>query len=165
MQALMLLSAYLLPCDRDDLFTNGTSAIGLQFGWKSSAVVTCILPFIAVALFKVHINRNFARSFKYYVPTESELHDARIRAQARNIKENHSENCVGHPALHEALRTPVLYENMMPLLAQVYSGRLDSEQTTTRECSEQQIEVCVLPGGIQIARIDQSDLEYDPVLY
>ena len=53
----------------------------------------------------------------------------------------------------------------MPFLAQVYSGRLDSEQTTMRECSEQQIEVCVLPGGIQIAGIDHSDLEYDPVLY
>jgi len=114
--------------------------IGLQFGWRSSAVVTCIPPFIAVALFKVHINRNFVRSFKYYVPTESELHDARIRAQASYIKENHNENRVGHPALHEALHTPVLYENMMPLLAQVYSGRLDSEQTTMRERSEQQIE-------------------------
>jgi len=161
----MLLSAYSLPCDRDDLFTNGTSAIVLQFGWRSSAVVACVLPFIAVALFKVHINRNLARPFKYYVPTESELQDARIRAQASYVEENHNENRVGHPALHEALHTPVLYENMMPLLAQVYSGRLDSEQTTMRERSEQQIEVCVLYGGIQIPGIDQNDLGYDPVLY
>ena len=116
-------------------------------------------------LFKVCIKRKFARPFKFYVPTESELRDAQIDVQAGYIERNRIENCVGHPTLHEALHTPVLDDNMMPLLAQVYSGRIDSEQTTMRVCSEQQIEVCVLPGGIQIAGIDQSDLEYDPVLY
>lgn len=116
-------------------------------------------------LFKVCIKRKFARPFKFYVPTESELRDAQIDVQAGYIERNRIENCVGHPTLHEALHTPVLDDNMMPLLAQVYSGRLDSEQTTMRVCSEQQTEVCVLPGGIQIAGIDQSDLEYDPALY
>ena len=107
-------------------------------------------------LFKVCIKRKFARPFKFYVPTESELRDAQIDVQAGYIERNRIENCVGHPALHVALHTPVLYDNMMPLLAQVYSGRLDSEQ---------QIEVCVLRGDIRISGIDQSDLGYDPVLY
>jgi hypothetical protein len=53
----------------------------------------------------------------------------------------------------------------MPLLAQVYSGRLDAEQTKLGEYGEQQADARVLPGGIRIAGIEQNDLEYDPALY
>jgi hypothetical protein len=67
--------------------------------------------------------------------------------------------------LHAKLFTPMLHANMMPLLAQVYSGRLDHEQTKLGEYGEQQADARVLPGGIRIAGIDQNDLEYDPILY
>jgi hypothetical protein len=57
-------------------FINSPLAIGLQSGWESFALLACIPPFILVLLFKVYIERTFARSFKYYVPTESELRDS-----------------------------------------------------------------------------------------
>ncbi|KAH9952686.1 DUF221-domain-containing protein [Russula dissimulans] len=128
--------------------------MGLQYGWKSFAWVAGIPPFVIVILFKVYINRVFARPFRYYVPTER-----------GDIKGNRLEKRFGHPALYADLFTPMLHANMMHLLAQVYSGRLDSGLTKLREYGGQQMDARVLPGGIRIAGILQSDLEYDPALY
>lgn len=139
--------------------------MGLQYGWKSFAWVAGIPPFIIVILFKVYINRVFARPFRYYVPTEYEIRTAQVHSQRGDIKGNRLEKRFGHPALHAELFTPMLHSNMMPLLAQVYSGRLDKEQMKLREYGGQQMDARVLPGGIRIAGIDQNDLEYDPVLY
>jgi hypothetical protein len=140
-------------------------AIGLQYGWKSFAWVAGIPPFIIVILFKVYINRVFARPFRYYVPTEAEVRNAQVHSTRGDIKGNRLGKRFGHPALHAKLFTPMLHANMMPLLAQVYRGRIDTEQTKLGEYGEQQADARVLPGGIRIAGIDQSDLEYDPALY
>ena len=140
-------------------------AMGLQYGWKSFAWVAGIPPFIIVVLFKVYINRVFARPFRYYVPTEAELRNAQVHSQRGDVKGNRLGKRFGHPALHAKLFTPMLHANMMPLLAQVYKGRLDTEQTKLGEYGEQQADARVLPGGIRIAGIDQSDLEFDPILY
>ncbi|KAI0251134.1 DUF221-domain-containing protein [Lactifluus subvellereus] len=139
--------------------------MGLQYGWKSFAWVAGIPPFIIVILFKVYINRVFARPFRYYVPTEHEIRTAQVHSQRGDIKGNRLEKRFGHPALHAELFTPMLHANMVPLLAQVYSGRLDSTQMKLGEYGGQQMAARVLPGGIRIAGIDQNDLEYDPVLY
>jgi hypothetical protein len=139
--------------------------MGLQYGWKSFAWVAGIPPFIMVILFKVYINRVFARPFRYYVPTESELRNARVHSERGDVKGNRLEKRFGHPALHAELFTPLLHANMMPLLAQIYSGRLGSEQTKLGEYGGQQMDARVLPGGIRIAGINQNDLEYDPALY
>jgi len=139
--------------------------IGLQLGWKSSAWAASIPPFIIVILFKVYINRVFARPFKYYVPTEAELRDAQVHSTRGDIEENSLEKHFGHPALHAELFTPVLYANMMPLLAQVYSGRTNTEETKLGEYDNKQTDAHILPGGIRIAGIDQSDLEYEPAPY
>ncbi|KAI9465279.1 hypothetical protein BJY52DRAFT_1388541 [Lactarius psammicola] len=139
--------------------------MGLQYGWRSFAWVAGIPPFIIVILFKVYIDRVFARPFRYYVPTEAELRNAQVHSQRGDVRGNRLEKRFGHPALHAELFTPMLHANMMPLLAQVYSGRLNSEQTKMREYGGQQLDARILPGGIKIAGVDQSDLEYDPILY
>jgi len=139
--------------------------MGLQYGWKSFAWVAGIPPFVIVVLFKVYIDRNFARPFRYYVPTEAELRNAQVHSQRGDIKGNRLEKRFGHPALHKELFTPMLHANMMPLLAQVYSGRLNSEQTKLREYGGQQMDARVLPGGVRIAGINESALEYDLALY
>jgi calcium permeable stress-gated cation channel len=139
--------------------------MGLQYGWKSFAWVAGIPPIIIVILFKVYITRVFSRPFRYYVPTESEIRNARVHSERGDIKGNRLEKRFGHPALHAELFTPMLHANMMPLLGQVYHGRLDSEQTKLREYGGQQMDARVLPGGIRIAGINQNDLEYDPALY
>ncbi|KAI9441650.1 DUF221-domain-containing protein [Lactarius indigo] len=129
--------------------------MGLQYGWRSFAWVAGIPPFIIVILFKVYINRVFARPFRYYVPTEAELRNAQVHSQRGDIKGNRLEKRFGHPALHAELFTPMLHANMMPLLAQVYSGRLDREQAKMGEYGGQQLD-CAHTA---------SDLEYDPILY
>jgi calcium permeable stress-gated cation channel len=139
--------------------------MGLQYGWKSFAWVAGIPPFIIVILFKIYITRVFARPFRYYVPTESELRNARVHSERGDVKGNRLEKRFGHPALHAELFTPLLHANMMPLLAQIYRGRLGSEQTKLGEYGGQRMDASVLPGGIRIAGIDQNDLEYDPALY
>lgn len=139
--------------------------MGLQYGWKSFAWVAGIPPFIIVILFKVYITRVFSRPFRYYVPTESELRNARVHSERGDIKGHRLEKRFGHPALHAELFTPMLHANMMPLLAQIYNGRLGTEQTKLGEYGGQQMDARVLPGGIRIAGIDQNDLEYDPALY
>jgi len=107
----------------------------------------------------------FARPFRYYVPTEAELRNAQVHSQRGDVKRHRLEKRFGHPALHAELFTPMLHANMTPLLAQVYSGRLGSEQTKLGEYGGQHMAASVLPGGIRIAAIDQNHLEYDPILY
>lgn len=147
------------------LLTRTHPAMGLQYGWRSFAWVAGIPPFVIVILFKVYIDRVFARPFRYYVPTEVELRNAHVHSQRGDIKGDRLGKRFGHPALHAELFTPMLHANMMPLLAQVYSGRLNSEQAKMGEYGGQQLDARVLPGGLKIASVDQSDLEYDPALY
>ncbi|KAI0037827.1 DUF221-domain-containing protein, partial [Auriscalpium vulgare] len=139
--------------------------IGLQYGWKSYAWVATIPPFIFVILFKVYINRTFRQAFRYYVPTEAELRDAKIWSQRADMKGNRLEKRFGHPSLNAELFTPLLHANMMPLLAQVYQGKIENQRTKLEEYGGATKDAQVLPGGLRIAAVDQRDLEYDPALY
>ncbi|KAI0035460.1 DUF221-domain-containing protein [Vararia minispora EC-137] len=139
--------------------------IGLQYGWASFAWIATIPPFIMVILFKSYINRVFHRPFRYYVPTEEELRAAKIHSERADVKGNRLEKRFGHPALHAELFTPMLHANMMPLLADIYHGKLAHEQTKVQEYGGQQLDARVIPGGLRIAAVEQRDLEYDPALY
>ena len=139
--------------------------MGLQYGWRSFAWVAGIPPFIIVILFKVYIDRVFTRPFRYYVPSEAEVRNAQVHSEHGDVRGNRLGKRFGHPALHAELFTPMLHANMMPLLGHVWSGRLDRGQAKMGEYGGQQLNAHVLPGGIKIAGVDQSDLEYDPVLY
>ena len=44
---------------------------------------------------------------------------------------------------------------MMPLLSQVYSGKIGKEQTKLDEYGGQKMEAQIVEGGIKIAAIDQ----------
>jgi hypothetical protein len=139
--------------------------MGLQYGWRSFAWVAGIPPFVIVILFKVYIGRVFTRPFRYYVPTEAEVRNAQVHSQRGDVTGNRLEKRFGHPSLHKELFTPMLHANMMPLLGIIYSGRLDSQQAKMGEFGGQHLDARILPGGIKIAGVDQSDLEYDPALY
>ncbi|KAI0313029.1 hypothetical protein OF83DRAFT_1176076, partial [Amylostereum chailletii] len=139
--------------------------IGLQYGWKSFAWVATVPPFVIVLLFKGYINRVFDKPFRYYVPTEEELREAKIHSQRGDLKGNRLEKRFGHPALHQELFTPMLHASMMPLLAEVYHGKLNHEQTKMGEYDGQKMDSQVVPGGLRIAAIAQNELEYDPRMY
>ena len=75
-------------------------------------------------LFKVYTNRVFDRPFRYYVPTEDELRQAKVHSQRADMSGNRLEKRFGHPALHAELFTPMLHAKMMPLLSEVYKGKI-----------------------------------------
>ncbi|VDC00357.1 unnamed protein product, partial [Peniophora sp. CBMAI 1063] len=140
--------------------------IGLQYGWQSYAWVATIPPFVMVILFKIYINRVFHHRFRYYTPTEDELRVAKIHSERADIKGNRLEKRFGHPALHAELFTPMLHANMMPLLAEVYHGKIARPGTTKlEEYGGQELQAQVMPGGLRIAAVSQGDLEYDPALF
>lgn len=53
----------------------------------------------------------------------------------------------------------------MPLLGQVYSGKINNDKAKLEEYGGRKMDAQIVPGGIRIAAISQSELEYDPILY
>lgn len=141
------------------------SAIGLQEGWGSFKWVSTVPPIFFIFGFKIYINRTFLPQFRWYIPNADELHMAKIHSERADRRGGRLEKRFGHPALNAELFTPMLHAKMMPLLPEVYHGRLKSEETTVDEYGGQKMEASVIPGGIKIAGVQQSELEYDPVLY
>ncbi|KAF5348705.1 hypothetical protein D9758_006773 [Tetrapyrgos nigripes] len=139
--------------------------IGLQYGFKSFTWLCTIPPIFMIAAFKVYINRAFDPKFRYYTPTEEELRLAKVHSERGDIKGHRLEKRFGHPALHAELFTPMLHAKMMPLLGQVYGGKIGSEETKLKEYGGQKMGAQIVEGGVRIAAISQSDLEYDPALY
>jgi len=139
--------------------------IGLQYSFKSFAWIATIPPIIIIGVFKIYISRVFDSEFRYYMPTEEELREAKIHSERADTRGNKLEKRFGHPALHADLFTPMLHAKMMPLLSQVYSGKIGRDQAKLDEYGGQKVEAQVVEGGVKIAAIDQRDLEYDPALY
>lgn len=106
-------------------------------------------------MFKIYINRVFDSDFRYFTPTEAELREAKIHSERADARGNKLEKRFGHPALHAELFTPMLHAKMMPLLSQVYSGKISRDQTKLNEYGGQKVEAQVVEGGVKIAAIDQ----------
>ncbi|KAF8952519.1 late exocytosis, associated with Golgi transport-domain-containing protein [Flammula alnicola] len=138
---------------------------GLQFGFKSFLWLSVVPPILIVFAFKLYINRTYLPAFYYFTPTEEEIKVAKIHSERADATSNRLEKRFGHPALHTELFTPMLHKNMMPLLSQVYQGKIGNDHAKLDEYGGQNMEAQIVPGGIKIAAIDQRDLEYDPALY
>ncbi|OCB91034.1 DUF221-domain-containing protein [Sanghuangporus baumii] len=139
--------------------------IGLQEGWKSFQWVSTMPPILMIAAFKVYIDRTFLPKFNWYIPSEEELRLAKIHSERGDVRGGRLEKRFGHPALHAELFTPMLHAKMMPLLPEVYHGRIGNESVALDDFGGQKVETSVLPGGIKIAAVHQNELEYDPALY
>jgi hypothetical protein len=139
--------------------------IGLQYGWRSFAWISAIPPILIVFGFKVFLNRKFSDDFRYYKPTEEELRQAKVHSEHADHKGKRLGKRFGHPALHADLFTPMLHAKMMPLLTQVYQGKISNDHVKMDEYGGQKMNAQIVPGGIRIAAIDQQHLEYDPVMY
>jgi calcium permeable stress-gated cation channel len=137
-----------------------------------------------VIAYKIYINRAYNRHFKYFKPTDEEIRCAYVHSEGADNTGHRLERRFGHPALHMELFTPMLHSKMMPLLSEVYKGRLNYEKATLNEYGGQKLDAQLVSGGIKIAAVDQvnndaclrrmyvmliivcqRDLDYDPVLY
>ncbi|KAF9469984.1 hypothetical protein BDZ94DRAFT_1243684 [Collybia nuda] len=139
--------------------------IGLQYRFRSLQWLSTVPPALFIVVFKIYINRVHLPAFQYYIPTEEEIRLARVHSERADNRGNRLEKRFGHPALHADLFTPMLHAKMMPLLSQVYQGKLGTDEAKMDEYGGQKLEAQVVPGGIKIAAVSQNDLEYDPALY
>jgi len=128
--------------------------IGLQFGFRTLLWLSAVPPIFITFAFKIYINRTYLPAFTYFTPTEEEIRVAKVYSVRVDAQNNSLEKRFGHPALHAELFTPMLHKNMIPLLSEVYHGKVSSDHSKLDEY-----------GGLKIAAIDQNDLMYDPVLY
>jgi hypothetical protein len=139
--------------------------IGLQFRFRSLQWISTVPPILIIMAFKAYLKSSFDKAFRYYIPTEDDLRQAKVHSESADNRGNRLQKRFGHPALHAELFTPMLHARMMPLLGEVYKGRIDRDQARLDEYGGQKMEAQIVPGGIRIAAIDQRDLEYDPRLY
>ncbi|CAA7260544.1 unnamed protein product [Cyclocybe aegerita] len=139
--------------------------IGLQYQFRSLKWLSTVPPILIILAFKLYINRVYVPAFNYFSPTEEEIRLAKVHSERADHKGNRLEKRFGHPALHAELFTPMLHKKMMPLLSEVYHGKINNDHAKLDEYGGQQMEAQIVPGGIKIAAIDQRDLEYDPVMY
>lgn len=139
--------------------------IGLQKGFRTFIWVSAVPPLLFIVAFKFYINHAFVPSFRYFKPTEEEIRVAKVYSERADNKSNKLEKRFGHPALHTELFTPMLHAKMMPLLSQIYTGKIKNDKARLDEYGGQNMQAQIVPGGIKIAAINQNDLEYDPMLY
>lgn len=159
-----------------------STATFLQSGLKTFLWISAVPPIIILLIFKLYLNRKFNENFKYYVPSQTDIQGAKINSERADHKGNRLESRFGHPSLHVELFTPLVHQNMIPLLGSVYKGKISREQLKLQEYGGQKA-VGQSVGGIKIAGIEQvrycmasfldnltdcptqNDLEYDARLY
>jgi calcium permeable stress-gated cation channel len=113
---------------------------------------------VIVGICKVWWSRTFMTRFRYYLPSDQEIAQATIYSERNDNKANRLERRFGHPALQADLFTPMLHKKMMPLLSEVYHGRLANDSAKMEEYGGLKIQAQIAPGGIKIAAVDEVSL-------
>lgn len=133
-----------------------TIAIGLQYRFHSLQWLSTVPPLIIVIVFKMFIKIKFARQFDFYIPTQEELQNTHVHSKAADARGHRLEHRFGHPALHQELFTPMLHAKTMPLLAEVYKGKIreDTSRSVVQEQGGRQLDTQIIEG-IKIAYIEQ----------
>jgi len=107
--------------------------IGLQYKFQSLQWLSTVPPVLFVVAFKLYLNRVFLPAFQFYMPTEEEIRLAKVHSERADNRGNRLEKRFGHPALVTDLFTPMLHATMMPLLSQVYHGKLGRDEAKLNE--------------------------------
>jgi calcium permeable stress-gated cation channel len=123
-------------------------------GFKTFYWVSTAPPIILIGLFKGYLDRRFYKEFKYHVPDEEELRQAKVHSERADNVGNRLGKRFGHPALTQDLFTPMVHADTAHLLPQVYSGKITSDRKKLGEYGGQKMETHVVQG-IKIATIDQ----------
>ncbi|KAK0460943.1 DUF221-domain-containing protein [Desarmillaria tabescens] len=140
--------------------------IGLQYKFKSFQWLSTIPPIFIIIVFKWYLIYKFDNAFRYYAPTQEDLRNTKVHSSRGDIKGHRLQHRYGHPALTAELFTPMVHAKMMPLLKEVYKGKVTLADTTAKlnEYGGQNVQAQVFEG-IKIAAVAKEDLEYDPDLY
>ena len=87
--------------------------------------------------------------------TEDELRQVKLHLEHADNKGHRLEKRFGHPALQSDLFTPMLHAKMMPMLADVYKGRIASDHALLSEYGGQKMEAQIIEGGVRFTAVDQ----------
>ncbi|KAF9451505.1 DUF221-domain-containing protein [Macrolepiota fuliginosa MF-IS2] len=157
--------------------------IGLQYNFALKQTLLTVPSVLIILGFKVYIHRVYLRRFRFFIPNEQDF--ASIASYSANVDmmSQKLERRFEHPALHAELFTPMLHQKMMPLLREVYRGRIEEEEEkpfihhqSSFGSGFRSIPAPLSPGfklgvaaqvmlDILFRGVDQNDLEYDPSLY
>jgi calcium permeable stress-gated cation channel len=89
------------------------------------------------------------------MPTEDELQSARVYSEQADNRGHYLEKRFGHPSLHADLFTPMLHASMMPLLKEVYKGKIDDTSVNLQHIGGEKRAAQVVPSGIVFAGVEQ----------
>ncbi|KAH7102259.1 DUF221-domain-containing protein [Auriculariales sp. MPI-PUGE-AT-0066] len=142
-----------------------TLTIILRLKFFSWIWISTLPPILFVFAFKFWLTKQFDNRFRWYLPSDSVVKKTTVHSANADNSGQRLEKRFGHPALYADLFTPMLHAKMVHLLPQVYHGNIGQANTAMDEYDGKKMQAQVLPGGIKIAGIEQSDLEYDPALY
>ena len=108
-----------------------------------------------IIVFKAYLRRTFGSQVRYFIPTESDVATSKVHSERADNQGNRLANRFGHPALHADLFTPMLHARMMPLLPEVYRGRLATQETKVNEYGGEKMDAQITPNGVKIASVNQ----------
>ncbi|KAG8911760.1 hypothetical protein FRC01_005537 [Tulasnella sp. 417] len=126
---------------------------GLQMGWGTFYWISALPPIVGVVVFQYFFLRKFINQFRWWIPNHKEIAASNFHPERADSKGSPLASRFGHPALHSELFIPMLPASMMPLLAQVYGGRLITGTRATVEDLGEKIETQVGTGGVPTAGI------------
>jgi hypothetical protein len=121
-------------------------------------IALCAPPIALVIMFKVYCINRFDAVYDWYIPDASEM--AKIQVHTGDQRHHRLQRRFGHPSLHQKLFTPMVHARVKHLLPQVYRGRI--EESGTIEIAGRKMEAEEVMGGLKIAAVEESQLEYDP---
>jgi len=124
-----------------------------------------IPPIIIILIFKVWLTKTFMKDFRYYIPGDEEITASKVYTEVGDARSNPLSRRFGHPALHAELYTPMVHANMVPLLPEVYHGRLSEDAAGHGDEKASGANEAVTIEGLKIAGVAENQLEYDPRLY
>lgn len=77
-----------LPTHIHVLLTLCFAAIGLQYRFSSFQWVSTVPPILFVLAYKIYINRTFLPKFRYFIPTEEDLRQAKVHSERGDVRGN-----------------------------------------------------------------------------
>ncbi|KAF5354854.1 hypothetical protein D9756_005449 [Leucocoprinus leucothites] len=165
--------------------------IGLRFNFALKQTLLSVPSVLLTLMFKIYINRTYLSRFRYFTPRPDDPTNKTSYSEHGDAMNNKLFRRFGHPAEHVELFTPMVHRNMMPLLREVYKGRVKNEQEEERPFIQHQasyesrssprspssfvlMNAPPSPSGFSMEQvlydipfrgINENDLEYDPLAY
>jgi hypothetical protein len=104
------------------------TAIGLRHNFVLAQTLLTVPSILMILVFKLYIKRAYLRHFRYFIPRPEDLPSVGSHPGNASLMNGKLSRRFGHPVEHVELFRPMLHQKMMPLLKEVYTGRIEDEE-------------------------------------